>query len=595
MSPAASLSHATREHLAAIARRLATAGHGEKGQIVAEATQFYGWSTAKLYASLKREVGWTAGRKVRADKGSTCVPVESLELLAAVQRESLRANGKQIMFTPTSASVLAQNDVSLPVSNGQLNRLMRDRNLNVAAQRQADAPVRMRSLHPNHVHQVDPSLCVLYYLPNGKQAMMDSDKFYKNKLSNYAKVKLKVWRYVLYDHTSGLIAVRYYEAAGENSQILFDFLMWAWGKQEGREFHGAPKILVWDKGSSNTSAPIKSLAAALEVNLIEHAAKKARVKGGVEGSNNITEIKFESRLRFEPVHNVEQLNAAALAWQNAFNADLIPRENNALRRRGMVPTARYDLWRRIRQDELRVIPDIEICRQYLEGKEIVRKVRDMFITFKHPKADRTRSYRVAGLDGICNGDEVAVRPLLFGTCAISLRVAIYNGEDKFYRLEAEAAPDEFGMPLDAAVWGENHKALPQTDADRAAKRMDKLAYGADADEAAVKKARDKQQTPFLRADGTPMDAHSHLSDLALPLGLPRRGSQIDVPDRMHVEVKSLNHIQMASALAPRIPEWNTDMFAQMVKLYPEGALEADLQAVADRLRTAPRLVAVGGS
>ena len=107
------------------------------------------------------------------------MPVASLELLAAAQRESLRANGKQILFTTTGASILAQNDVALPVSNAQLNRLLRDRKLNVATQRQADAPVRMRSLHPNHVHQVDPSLCVLYYLPGGKQAMMDADKFYK--------------------------------------------------------------------------------------------------------------------------------------------------------------------------------------------------------------------------------------------------------------------------------------------------------------------------------------------------------------------------------------------------------------------------------
>lgn len=591
-----SLAHATRDHLADIARRLDAAAHAEKGKIVAEATQFYGWSKAKLYANLKREVGWTSGRKVRADKGSTSVPVASLELLAAAQRESLRANGKQILFTTTGASILAQNDVALPVSNAQLNRLLRDRKLNVATQRQADAPVRMRSLHPNHVHQVDPSLCVLYYLPGGKQAMMDADKFYKNKLSNYAKVKLKVWRYVLYDHTSASLLVRYYESAGESQAILAEFLLWAWGKQEGREFHGVPKILVWDKGSANTSATIKSLLEALEVTAIEHAAGNARVKGGVEVGNNIVETKFESRLRFEPVHNVEQLNHAVLMWQNAFNADLIPRENNALRRRGMVPVARYDLWRRIRQDELRVLPEPDVCRQFLEGKEVVRKVRDMLITFKHPRAERTCSYKVSGLDGICNGDEVAVRPLLYGECAISVRVAIFNGEDKYYRIEAEAAPDEYGMPMDAAVWGENHKALAETEADRAAKRMDKLAYGADAD---AKKARDKQQTPFAKTDAdgntTTLNAHSFLADVDMPFGLPRRGTEIGVPDRMRVEVKALNHVQMAAALS-RTAWWNAEMYALMTKLYPEGALEADLAQVAERLQKAaagPHLRAVG--
>ncbi|MDD5249671.1 MAG: hypothetical protein PHY45_11830 [Rhodocyclaceae bacterium] len=573
-----------REHLAEIARRLDASRHGESAAIVEEACGFYGWSVAKLYTRLKADVGWSSGRKARSDKGSTCVPVASLEMLATMQKESIRANGKQIMHTPTSASVLSVNDVSLPVSNGQLNRLMRARKLDVATQAQADAPVRMRSLHPNHVHQVDPSLCVLYYM-KGQQAMMDADKFYKNKLENYAKIKLKVWRYVLYDHTSGLLAVRYFEAAGENTPTLFEFLMWCWGRQEGREFHGVPRILVWDKGSANKAAVIKSLLEGLEVMPIEHAAGKARVKGGVECGNNIIECKFESRLKFQPVSSVAELNAAALAWQNAFNADMIPRESNALRRRGMVPTARYDLWRRIKAAELRILPDVEICRPLLEGKELVRKVRGLAITFKHPAADATRSYRVAGLDGICEGDEIAVRPLLYGDCAIHVRVPRYDGEDLVYRLEADALPDEFGLPRTAAVWNESYKSNPDTAADQAAKRMDALAYpGEDAE-----KQRQKQAAPF----GGTLDAHSHLADIAIPTALPRRGSEINVPDRLQLEVKPLNQVQMASALSRVIDGWGPDMFALMTKLYPDGALEADLPAVVERLKSTPRLVAVG--
>lgn len=138
------------------------------------------------------------------------------------------------------------NSINLPVSNGHLNRLMRARKINVATQRQAQAFQSLRSLHPNHVHQVDPSLCVPYYLPSGEQRMMEADKFYKNKWENYAKVALKVWRYVLYDHRTALLAVRYYEAAGENAETLFDFLVWAWSQQPGREFHGVPQILMWE-------------------------------------------------------------------------------------------------------------------------------------------------------------------------------------------------------------------------------------------------------------------------------------------------------------------------------------------------------------
>ncbi len=579
-----SLAPDNREHLAEIARRLDATPYRGRRAIVDEACTLYGWSVAKLYARLKADVGWSSGRKTRSDKGSTCVPVASLEMLATAERESVRANGKQILFTPTGASMLAANEVPLPVSNGQLNRLMRARKLDVSAQRQADAPVRMRSLHPNHVHQVDPSLCVLYYM-KGQQAMMDADKFYKNKLDNYAKIKLKVWRYVLYDHTSGLLAVRYYEAAGENTPTLFEFLMWAWGKQEGREFHGVPRILVWDKGSANKAAVIKSLLGGLEVIPIEHAAGKARVKGGVECGNNIIECKFESLLKFETVHSVAQLNEAALAWQNAFNADLIPREHNALRRRGMAPTPRYALWRRIKADELRILPPVDVCRPLLEGREIVRKVRGLAVTFKHPGSDMTRSYRLSGLDGICEGDEVAVRPLLYGECAIHVRVPRYDGEDLVYRLEADALPDSFGQPINGPVWNESYKSNADTAADKAAKRMDALAYpGQDAE-----KQRQKQAAPF----GGTLDAHSHLKDIALPVGLPRRGSEINVPDRLQVEVRPLNWAQMAAALCRVIDGWGPDLYALMEKLYPDGALEADLPAVAERLKSTPRLVAVG--
>lgn len=572
-----------RDHLAEIARRLDAAAHGERATIVSEACAFYGWSTAKLYTRLKADVGWSSGRKTRADKGSTCVPVASLEMLATAQRESVRANGKQVLFTPTGASVLAANAVALPVSNGQLNRLMRDRKLNVAAQAQADAPVRMRSLHPNHVHQVDPSLCVLYYM-KGRQAMMDADQFYKNKLENYAKIKLKVWRYVLYDHTSGLLAVRYFEAAGENTTSLFEFLVWCWGRQDDREFHGVPRIMVWDKGSANKSAVIKSLLDGLEVIPIDHAPGAARVKGGVEGGNNIVECKFESRLKFEPVHSVEQLNHAVLHWQNAFNANMIPRENNALRRRGMTPTARIDIWRRIKADQLRILPPVEVCRPLLEGKELVRTVRGLAITFKHPAAERTRSYRVAGLDGVCDGDEVAVRPLLYGDCAIHVRVKRFDGEDLVYRLEADAAPDENGFPVSAPVWNESYRSLPETAADKAGKRMDELAYpGEDAT-----KQRQKQAVPF----GGALNAHSHLADIVLPTALPRRGSEISVPDRLQIEVKPLNLVQMAMAFS-REPWWNGEMYALMAKQFPGGAMEADLAAVAERLKGTPRLVAVG--
>lgn len=109
------------------------------------------------------------------------------------------------------------------------------------------------------------------------------------------KVKLKVWRYVRYDHASGAIDVRYFEAAGENQHSLFEFLQHTWGKHEQRLSHGVPEILLWDKGSANaTSTGVKRLLDALGVQHETHAAHHAWVKGGVESGNWIVERHFEA-------------------------------------------------------------------------------------------------------------------------------------------------------------------------------------------------------------------------------------------------------------------------------------------------------------
>jgi hypothetical protein len=326
----------------------------------------------------------------------------------------------------------------------------------------------------------------------------------------------------------------------------------------------------------------------MDVEPIEHAAGAANVKGGVENGNNIVECKFESRLKFEPVSNVEELNAAALAWQNAFNADLIHRQDNRLKRPGMTPTARQDLWRRITPEQLRICPPIEHCRALLAGREESRPVSPkLSITFKHPAADRTRSYSVAGLDGVCVGDELSVRPLLFGHLAISISLPRFDGEDLVYRLEPEDLPDEFGQPATAPVIGQEYKAKAETAAAKAGKAMDALAYpDQDAD-----KAREKQVAPF----GGQLNAHSHLKEIAFPAFLPRRGTAMNLPDMVAIEVKPMNHVQIAAWCAKHVPGWDADKYRQMVAWYPEGVLEADIHQVADRFRGSLRLVAVAGA
>jgi len=288
---------AMRDELRILAEQLERLAHGKRSGLVDEFAQRYRWSRAKVYRMLKK-VGWTSGRKTRADKGTTSQDMKALTDLAATLQVSLRKNGKATMDIPNARSMLAMNGRDFTVSNDRIAQLLVQNGMDLKSQKRQRAHQSMRSLHPNHVHLVDPSLCLIYYDPAGRQHIIRDDQFYKNKPDHVAKIeKWKVWRYVLVDHHSDSIIVRYYRAKGETQANLFDFLLYAWSRREGRPFHGVPQILYWDKGSANTSAAIKIALRALEVEPLTHEAGNPRAKGAVEQANNLVEKLFESRLK----------------------------------------------------------------------------------------------------------------------------------------------------------------------------------------------------------------------------------------------------------------------------------------------------------
>lgn len=573
----AALSPEACDYVRQLARRLDDAQHGTGTDLVREAGQFLGLSMATVYRHLKAVAGWSSGRKARSDKGTTSVSAEALVTLGAAQREAIRANGKQTLFTTTARGILEQNGHSFGVSNGQLNKLLRDRKLNVAAQLMADPVQAMRAPHPNHTHEIDPSLCLVYYL-KGRQYIIRDDEFYKNKLDRLAKVKFKCYRYVAYDRASATVVPWYTEAAGEDQYNLFKFLMFAWGQQSGRPVHGVPLHLLWDKGSANTSAAVRSLLDALGVNHITHEAGNARVKGGGENGNNLVETQFESRLRFQPVEDVDQLNAAAFAWANAYNANLIPGQDTRLRRPGLAaPVARYDLWQLITAEQLRVLPPVEVCQAFMRSKEEERQVKpDLSITFRHPAAERTLPYSLRGFDGVNVGDTVLVRGLIYGDCAIQVQVDRYDGEPLLYRVEPNIEFDAFGQRADAAEIGAEYKRTAKTQAEHAATAMDEAAYpGLSVDE--VKAARSKRATPF---EGK-LNAHSYLQDVELPAYLPRQGQAIDTPAHAAPAGPEMLAPEMAMLrIAPAIGRNLTpEEYAFFMRRYAEGVPEDQVTAL----------------
>lgn len=576
-----------REYLNNVAIKLDNVGHGQRGPVLDEAQAFLGVSRQTIYRQLKTVCGWSSERKVRTDKGKMSVSTDSLLALATMSRESVRDNGKQTMFTTTARGILEQNGYEINVSNATLNRLMRQRKLNVKAQQVANPVQSLRALHPNHVHEIDPSLCLIYYMKNKQHIMRDRD-FYKNKLENYAKVKYKVWRYTLYDRASGMIIPWYVEAAGENQHSLFQFLMFAWGKQDGRLFHGVPTLLYWDKGSANTSSAIKNLLDHLEVKYLEHEAGNARAKGGVENANNIIETQFESRLKFQPVSSIDELNQAALNWAEAYNANRLPGQDTRLRRIGLSdPVSRQTLWQHITADQLRILPSVDVCKALMASRQQERQVKsDLTISFRHPQADGSLLYSLKGLDGITVKDKVSVRALVYGDCAVQIEVSRYDGEPLIYRIEPDRNFDQFGQRLDAPVIGEEYKSKGDTEIEQAAKAMDQIAYPNMTDDE-IKKAKQKQVSPF----GGKLNTLSYLDEINHPAYFEQKGNEIETPEHLKPATATLTLtaalMRITSSIGRRL---TTDENKWLSARYQDGVPEDSLDSL---IRTFTTPVAVG--
>lgn len=565
-----------------LARRLDAAPHGGKGELKDEWCRMHGWSLPKLHREL-HAIGWQSGRKRRSDAGSTRQCADALQALGAAVKIGVRKNGKATLAVTTARSLLAQNGHAFAVSNGRLTELLRQRKLDLRTQRQAAPHVRMASAHPNHVHQVDPSLCLLFYTPDGKQHVIRDDEAYKNKPEYLERVgELKCWRYVLTDHYSSTVIVRYYQARGETQANLWDFLLYAWRRLDGRPFHGVPKMLVWDKGSANTSSAIKRALHLLDVETFEHRAGNPRAKGQVENGNNLVECQFESRLRFEPVHSIDELNAAAEAWCNAYNANAIPDYDSRLKRDGMLmPLARYAIWQRIRTEQLRLLPDVDVCRYLLSAEPKPRTVRaDMTVSFAHPVAGQSLQYDLRGLAGVHPRMQVLVSPLVMGEAhRVIVTVEDYQGDQVEHVLEPIAYDAFSGQRLDAPVWGDRFDRQPDTVVEAAGKAAERLAFPGKTD-AEIERARERNEAPFGG-----LDAHTHLGEVFIPDYMDRRGTELEVPNRMQVDVKPLTHVQAGRALIAQLGRGlAADENAWLRKTYPDGVSESELPAITARLR-----------
>lgn len=590
-------------------RQALAAKHGERRAPYLAAAADLGVSLQTIMR-WRKEVAIVPARKRRSDHGATALARDEAQTISALLMESHRRNGKRLMSVKHAVSVLRANGLVkadaidgktgeiAPLSTAAITRALHAYGLHPdILNRQAPA-VSLASRHPNHVWQIDASLCVLYYLRNGAAKgnglqVMEHKAFYKNKPGNVARIENdRVWRYAISDHASGHIYVEYVMGA-ESGENLCAVFMSAMLPRPDEPVHGVPFMAMLDPGSANTGALFKNLCKALRVRVQINEPGNPRAKGQVEKAHDQIEKSFESGLKVVAVNSLEELNQAAAKWRRWFNGTCLHTRHGK---------TRYQAWMGISAEQLQLAPALEVLRELARSEPKERLVSD-----KLQVSYGGSRYDVSGVPGVQNGGKVWVCRNPWRPEAAQVVTVDAQGNDVYYVIEP-ITQDAYGFDSAAIVIGEGYARHADSPAQAAQKDIEKLLMG----ETTLEGAADARKGKKLAFAGT-LDPWKHMDNELgnAPAYLPRRGTELEtplpgmvanrsleVPPALAIEARRLNTVQLAGRLAAAMPgEWTPQHYQRLAEWYADGALEDEVPAIAERLRefgAAPRLVAVGG-
>lgn len=556
------------DYLRQIAAELTEASHGKKGAIIERACNQLQISKPQLYRDLEN-VGFSSDRKQRSDKGKTIVPTEVAEMIGGMVHIATRANGKKTLPVTTALDILVADGKAPKVSASTIARVMKNNHCHPKQLATPSAHNQQKSLHPNHVWQVDASVCVIFYLPKSGMQVMDEKKFYKNKPANIKKIENdRVIRYVMTDHYSGSIYVEYVTGSESSENLIQIFLNGIQKRSAQEPMHGVPNILYADKGSANTAGLFKNLLQRLDVTFIAHATGNSQAKGQVENAQNIVETQFEGRLRFMPIQNIAQLNAAAEKWRVFWNESKI---------HSRTKKTRNAVWQSIRPEVLRIAPSIELCRDLVNTFPVEKTVTGNLTVSHAIKGYGSQDYDVRHVDGVYPKAKLKIVVNPFRAPCIDVLTIDQYGNEIAVTCEPNQV-DWVGFNHDAAVIGEEMKAMPQSAIDANRKRIIKKAYGAETLEQADK-AIAKKHVAF---DGQ-LNVMADVKAVEVPIYLNRAGEQMTIPQQRR-QVAPLNYIQAAKTIRGLVGNlWTADHMQALRKSFPTGEIPQDVipEIVAD--------------
>ncbi|TCM61893.1 integrase-like protein [Acinetobacter calcoaceticus] len=552
---------AKQDYLREVAEKLGSAGFGEKGPIVETACKYLQVSRPQLYRDLET-VGFKSERKQRSDKGKTIVPTDVAEMIGGMVHVATRANGKKTLPITTALEILVADGKAPNVSAATIARVMKQNMCHPKQLATPSAHTQQKSLHPNHVWQVDASVCVLFYLPKGGMQVMDEKKFYKNKPANIKKIENdRVIRYVITDHYSGSVYVEYVTGS-ESSENLIDIFLNSIQKRTDQEpLHGVPNILYVDKGCANTSGLFRNLLERLDVIFIAHATGNSQAKGQVENAQNIVETQFEGRLRFMQISSIEQLNIAVAKWRMFWNET---------KTHSRTKRTRNAVWQSIKPQQLRIAPPMALCEELVSTVPVERTVTGNLTVSHTIKGYGSHDYDVRYVDGIYPKAKVKIVVNPYRAPSIDVLSKDEHGNEVLFTCDP-LQTDWVGFRETASVIGEEIKAMPQSEIDANRKRIIKKAYNAETLEEADKAIAKKQ--PAYKDQINPL---ADVNATTVPTYLNRAGEQMTTTSQRR-QVAPVNYIQAAKQIRGVVGDlWTADHFAALKKSFPNGEIPQDV-------------------
>jgi hypothetical protein len=437
----------------------------ERGEIVRKCSEQHGITREHVYR-VARAKGWQSGRKPRSNKGKSRLTSDQLDKIAAILFKTGRENKGPIMPIENALEWAIDNGYFTrgEISLRRLQKLLQEHQMSKAHMKAPTPHTEMRSLHPNHVHQVDVSTCIQYYLDDsGRQEIMPEDEFYKNKISSFKKVKHELKRYLLVDHFSAFLFVKYYIAEGESAENLFDFLCCGWEVKSDRRlpFRGVPFNMLMDAGSAGKAKTMRGFFEGLSINIIPGKPGNSRRQGSVECHHNIWEEWFEPRLRIDPARDLDDLNRKAFEFCIWFNATRIL---------GRMEMSRLSGWQMIRTEHLRELPPRESLRELLNCPQEKRIARNYRVSFQG------KEFNLKFIPGMPSVAEVQITKNVW-KWQQGIVIVSYAGQQYEAHAIDKLSAEMGGFSANAAIIGQEYKAQPETVTQAAKKRLNELATG----------------------------------------------------------------------------------------------------------------------